>query len=135
MTVEPPTYLASLQSNIRQRPVGWEGATRDGTLTQEQRAQIEAVGRTASAEQRNQTVKNDLKTYSLLFAGASGKKSVIESAAHNAGVLPYILVLLSDLLNGKCGLHSWIWSFLCDALLHETKFLVFASLTLTRRAS
>lgn len=103
MTVEPPTYLASLQSNIRQRPIPWGGATRDGTLTEEQQKQIEAVGKSTKLEQRAQAVQNDLNGYSSLFVGAEGKRSVVEAAASkNPTILQYILVLLSDLVNGKC---------------------------------
>jgi len=100
MTVEPPTYLASLQSNIRQRPIPWGGATRDGTLTEEQQKQIEAVGKSTKLEQRAQAVQNDLNGYSSLFVGAEGKRSVVEAAASkNPTILQYILVLLSDLVN------------------------------------
>ncbi|KAG5766932.1 hypothetical protein H9Q71_014529, partial [Fusarium xylarioides] len=38
MSLDPPTYLASLQSNNRQRPIPWDGAVRAGTLTEEQYA-------------------------------------------------------------------------------------------------
>lgn len=115
MTVEPPTYLASLQSNIRQRPIPWGGATRDGTLTEEQQKQIEAVGRSTKAEQRKQAVQYDLNGYSSLFVGASGKKSVVEGAANTPNILQYILVLLSDLVNGKCKKSTGHWSFLRNA--------------------
>lgn len=102
MSLDPPTYLASLQSNIRQRPIPWDGAVRAGTLTEEQYNKIRAVDKAKKLEQRKETVQGDLDGYRLLFVGASGKPSVIESASQNPNVIQYILVLLSDLLEGKC---------------------------------
>ena len=101
MSLHPPTYLASLQSNIRQRPIPWDGAVRAGTLTEEQYSKIRAVDKAKKPEQRRDIVHGDLDGYRLLFVGASGKPSVIESAGQHANVIQYILVLLSDLLDGK----------------------------------
>jgi V-type H+-transporting ATPase subunit H len=97
MLLDPPTYLASLQSNIRQRPIPWDGAVRAGTLTEEQLARIRAVDK-VKRDVRKQTVEADLGGYRTLFVGEPGKKSVLESAAKRQDVVQYILVLLSDLL-------------------------------------
>lgn len=98
MSLDPPTYLASLQSNIRQRPIPWDGAVRAGTLTEEQLAKIRAVDK-AKKDVRKQTVEADLDGYRLLFVGGPGNKSVLELAAKRQDVVQYILVLLSDLLD------------------------------------
>lgn len=100
MSLDPPTYLASLQGNIRQRPIPWDGAVRAGTLTDEQYTKIRAIDKTKKAEQRKETVEADLDGYRMLFVGVPGKPSVVESAAQHANVIQYILVLLSDLLEG-----------------------------------
>jgi V-type H+-transporting ATPase subunit H len=102
MSLDPPTYLASLQSNIRQRPIPWDGAVRAGTLTEEQLGKIRAVDK-VKKETRKQTVESDLDGYRILFAGdGAGKKSVLELAAKRQDVVQYILVLLSDLLDSMC---------------------------------
>ncbi|KAK1757637.1 V-type proton ATPase subunit H [Echria macrotheca] len=98
MSLDPPTYLASLQSNIRQRPIPWDGAVRTGTLTEEQLAQIRAVDK-VKKDARKHTVEADLDGYCTLFVGGPGKKSVLELAAKRQDVVQYILVLLSDLLD------------------------------------
>lgn len=100
MSLDPPTYLASLQSNIRQRPIPWDGAVRAGTLTEEQYAKIRAVDKAKKPEQRKEVVEGDVDGYRLLFVGGSGKPSVLETASKHANVVQYILVLLADLLDG-----------------------------------
>ncbi|KAL2257821.1 hypothetical protein VTK26DRAFT_9124 [Humicola hyalothermophila] len=97
MLLDPPPYLASLQSNIRQRPIPWDGAVRAGTLSEDQLARIRAVDK-VKRDVRKQTVEADLDGYRALFVGGNGKKSVLESAAKRHDVVQYILVLLSDLL-------------------------------------
>lgn len=101
MSLDPPTYLASLQSNIRQRPIPWDGAVRAGTLSEEQYAKIRAVDKVKKPEQSKEVVERDLDGYRQLFVGGSGKPSVVESTAKQTNVIQYVLVLLSDLLNGK----------------------------------
>jgi V-type H+-transporting ATPase subunit H len=100
MSLDPPTYLASLQSNIRQRPIPWDGAVRAGTLTEEQYAKIRAVDKAKKPEQRKEVVEGDIDGYRLLFVGVSGKPSVLETAGKHANVIQYILVLLADLVDG-----------------------------------
>lgn len=99
MSLEPPPYLSSLQNNIRQRPIPWEGAARVGTVTEAQLAQIRAVDKVRK-EQRKQVVEADLDGYRILFVGGNGQSSVLESASKRPEVLQYLLVLLSDLLDG-----------------------------------
>lgn len=102
MSLDPPTYLSSLQSNIRQRPIPWDGAVRAGTLTEEQLALIRAVDK-VKKDERKQIVEADLDGFRALFVGEPGKKkSVLELAAKRQDVVQYILVLLSDLLNSTC---------------------------------
>lgn len=97
MSLDPPTYLASLQNNIRQRPIPWDGAVRAGTLTDEQLAKIRAVER-VKKDARKQTVEADLDGYRVLFIGEQGRPSVLELAHKRTEVVQYILVLLNDLL-------------------------------------
>lgn len=102
MSLDPPTYLSSLQNNIRQRPVPWEGAVRAGTITDDQLSKIRAIDKVRK-EQRKQTIEGDLGTYTTLFLGGGGKPGVLESAANakRSDVVQYVLVLLGDLVEGK----------------------------------
>ncbi|KAI0478704.1 armadillo-type protein [Xylariaceae sp. FL0804] len=99
MSLDPPPYLASLQNNIRQRPIPWDGAARAGTITEGQLAKIRAVDKVRK-EQRKQVVEGDLDGYRILFVGEPGTPGVLESASRRSDVVQYILVLLSDLLDG-----------------------------------
>ncbi|KAL7628128.1 H(+)-transporting V1 sector ATPase subunit H [Parahypoxylon ruwenzoriense] len=97
MSLDPPPYLGSLQNNIRQRPIPWDGAARAGTITEGQLARIRAVDK-VKREQRRQVVEGHLDTYRILFVGEPGIPGVLESASKRSDVVQYILVLLSDLL-------------------------------------
>ncbi|CAJ2513334.1 Uu.00g014530.m01.CDS01 [Anthostomella pinea] len=99
MSLDPPPYLGSLRNNIRQRPIPWDGAVRAGTITEAQLAKIRAVDKVRQ-EQRKQTVERDLDGYRVLFVGEPGTPGVLESASRRSDVVQYILVLLSDLLEG-----------------------------------
>ncbi|KAI1304759.1 armadillo-type protein [Xylaria venustula] len=99
MSLDPPPYLGSLQNNIRQRPIPWDGAARAGTITESQLAKIRAVDKVRK-EQRKQVVESDLDGYRILFVGEPGTPGVLESASRRSDVVQYILVLLSDLLQG-----------------------------------
>lgn len=99
MSLDPPTYLSSLQNNIRARPIPWDGAVRAGTISDNQLSKIRAVDKVRK-EQRKQTIEADLNGYRTLFAGGEGQPSVLESAAKRADVVQYILVLLGDLIDG-----------------------------------
>lgn len=99
MSLDPPTYLSSLQNNIRARPIPWEGAVRAGTITDSDLKTIKAVDKVRK-EQRKQTVENDIESYQSLILGGDKGKSVLESASKRADVIQYMLVLTGDLING-----------------------------------
>merc|ERR1712093_789081 len=99
MSLDPPPYLASLQNNIRSRPIPWDGCSRAGTISDDQLSKIRAVDKVRK-EQRKEVVERDLDGYRTLFVGGNGKPSVLESAVKRGDVVQYILVLLGDLLDG-----------------------------------
>lgn len=99
MSLDPPTYLSSLQNNIRARPIPWEGAVRAGTITDNDLRTIKAVDKVRK-EQRKQTVESDIEAYQSLILGGSKGKSVLESASKRPDVIQYMLVLTGDLING-----------------------------------
>ncbi|KAI4097284.1 MAG: hypothetical protein LQ344_000383 [Seirophora lacunosa] len=105
MSLDPPTYLNSLQNNIRARPIPWEGAVRAGTITENDLKRIKAVDKVRK-EQRRQTVESDQDAYRSLLLGGDQGKSVLESAAKRADVVQYMLVLASDLINDTPSLAS-----------------------------
>ena len=113
MSLEPPTYLSSLQNNIRARPIPWEGAVRAGNITEDHLKKIKAVDKVRK-EQRRQTIDGDLQGYVGLLAGGGDGKSVLDSASKRTDIVQYILVLAVDLINGMlCGyglrlLNGWI---------------------------
>lgn len=100
MSLEPPTYLSSLQNNIRARPIPWEGAVRAGNITDDHLRKIKAVDK-VRREQRQQTVEADVKGYTALLAGAPDAKSVLELAFKRTDIVQYILVLSADLISGE----------------------------------
>ncbi|KAI9738995.1 MAG: H(+)-transporting V1 sector ATPase subunit H [Claussenomyces sp. TS43310] len=91
MSLDPPTYLSSLQNNIRARPIPWDGAVRAGTISQDQLNKIRAVDKVRK-DQRKQTVEADLSAYCSLFAGGDGASSIFESAARKAELVQYIVL-------------------------------------------
>ena len=99
MSLDPPTYLNSLQNNIRTRPIPWEGAVRAGTITDNDLKRIKAVDKVRK-EQRKQTVESETDNYRSLLLGSDKDKSVFESAAKRIDVIQYVLVLTGDLING-----------------------------------
>lgn len=99
-SLEPPTYLSSLQNNIRARPIPWDGAVRAGNITDDHLKKIKAVDKVRK-EQRRQTIDGDIPGYVSLLAGGSSGKSVLESAAKRSDIVQYILVLAADLINGN----------------------------------
>lgn len=101
MSLEPPTYLSSLQNNIRARPIPWEGAVRAGNITDDHLKKIKAVDKVRK-DQRRQTVEGDLAGYTDLLAGGAQGKSVLDSASRRTDIVQYILVLASDLIQGTC---------------------------------
>ncbi|EEH45783.1 H(+)-transporting V1 sector ATPase subunit H [Paracoccidioides brasiliensis Pb18] len=105
MSLDLPTYLSSLQSNIRARPIPWEGAVRAGNITEDQLKRIKAVDK-VRREPRQKTVQNDLKAYTTLLVGGSGGKSILEAASRRTDIVQYILVLAADLINDVPALAS-----------------------------
>ncbi|CAN8098625.1 unnamed protein product [Discula destructiva] len=109
MSLDPPTYLASLQNNIRQRPIPWDGQVRAGTLTEDQLAKIKAVER-AKKDARKDIVEADLDGYRILFVNHDGTASVLELATNrHTDVVQYMLVLLKDLLDAVPSLSKAIF--------------------------
>ncbi|KAL2832179.1 armadillo-type protein [Aspergillus cavernicola] len=105
VSLEPPTYLSSLQNNIRARPIPWDGAVRAGNITDDHLKKIKAVDKVRK-EQRRQTIDADISGYVSLLAGGSSGKSVLESAARRSDIVQYILVLAADLINDAPSLSS-----------------------------
>lgn len=99
MSLDPPAYILSLQSNIRARPISWEGAVRAKTITDEDLKKIKAVDKVRK-EQRRSTIEGDVKTYTQLLLGGGDVKSIFESAAKRTDILQYMLVLAGDLVDG-----------------------------------
>ena len=99
MSLDPPTYISSLQNNIRARPISWEGAVRAKTITEEDLKKIKAIDKVRK-EQRKQTIEGDVKTYTQLLLGGGDVKSIFESAAKRTDILQYRLVLAGDLVDG-----------------------------------
>ncbi|CAG7967245.1 unnamed protein product [Penicillium salamii] len=97
MSLEPPTYLGSLQNNIRARPIPWEGAVRAGNITDDHLKKIKAVDKVRK-DQRRQTIEADLAGYTDLLAGGAQGKSVLDLASRRTDIVQYILVLASDLI-------------------------------------
>ncbi|KAI1997119.1 H(+)-transporting V1 sector ATPase subunit H [Ophidiomyces ophidiicola] len=105
MSLDSPTYLTSLQNNIRARPIPWDGAVRAGNITDEQLKRIRAVDKVRK-EQRQKTVEADLAAYTTLLAGGSSGKSILESASRRTDIIQYILVLAADLINDVASLKT-----------------------------
>jgi hypothetical protein len=101
MSLEPPSYLATLQNNVRQRPIPWDGAVRAGVVTDAQLAKIRAIDRAKNKESKKSAIEKDVDSYTELFVGETGKPSALESAAKQPNMLQYLLVLLDDLVNCK----------------------------------
>ena len=97
--MDQPTYLNSLQNNIRARPIPWEGAVRAGNITEDQLRRIKAVDKVRK-EQRQKTIEKDLNSYAGLLCGTVEGKSILESAARRTDIVQYILVLAGDLVKG-----------------------------------
>ena len=100
MSLDSPTYLNSLQNNIRARPIPWEGAVRAGTITDSDLRRIKAVDKVRK-EHRKQTVEAAFPDYVSLLLGSQNEKSVLEAASKRQDVVQYMLVLAGDLLAGR----------------------------------
>ncbi|PHH53280.1 V-type proton ATPase subunit H [Ceratocystis fimbriata CBS 114723] len=98
MLIDPSAYLATLQNNIRQRPIAWDGAVRASSITDAQLGKIRALSSTQKPEDRRKTIENDMNGFAELFLGAPGKPSSLESAAKHANIIQHLLVLFGDIL-------------------------------------
>lgn len=98
MSLNPPAFLNSLQTNIRARPIPWDGAVRAGNLTENQLKTIKSVDKVRK-EQRKQTIEKDVNAYSTLLVGGKDGESVFDKASKRADIQQYMLVLAADLIN------------------------------------
>jgi V-type H+-transporting ATPase subunit H len=99
MSLEPPSYLATLQNNVRQRPIPWDGAVRSGLVSDAQLAKIRAIDRAKNKEAKTTAIESDIESYTELFVGEAGKPSAVESAAKQPNMLQYLVVLLDDMVS------------------------------------
>ena len=99
MSLEPPQYIQSLQNNIRARPISWEGAVRAKTITEGDLKRIKSIDKVRK-EQRRQTLEADLSGFRTLFLGEGDAKSIFEAAAKRQDIIQYLLVLITDLIEG-----------------------------------
>lgn len=100
MSLDPPAYIVSLQNNIRARPLPWEGAVRAKTITETDLKQIKSIDKVRQ-EQRRQTIENDVNAFVKLFFGAGESQSIFTAAAKREDIIQYLLVLISDILDGE----------------------------------
>jgi V-type H+-transporting ATPase subunit H len=100
MSLDPPTYIVSLQNNIRARPISWEGAVRARTITEEDLKKVKSVDKVRK-EQRKQTIEADPESYQALLLGADGAPSIFQAAFKRQDIIQYLLVLVGDIVDGK----------------------------------
>lgn len=98
-SLDPPTYLTSIQNNIRARPISWEGAVRAKTITDADLKKIKSIDKVRK-EQRKQTIESDVDSYVTLLLGGNGSPSIFEAAAKRQDIIHYMLVLLGDMVDG-----------------------------------
>ena len=99
-SLDPPTYLTSIQNNIRARPISWEGAVRAKTITDEDLKKIKSIDKVRK-EQRKQTIESDVGSFVTLLVGGNGSQSIFEAAAKRQDIIHYMLVLLGDMIDGR----------------------------------
>ncbi|KAF1924477.1 vacuolar ATP synthase subunit H [Didymella exigua CBS 183.55] len=97
-SLDPPTYLTSIQNNIRARPISWEGAVRAKTITDEDLKKIKSIDKVRK-EQRKQTIEGDVGSFVTLLLGGEGSESIFEAAAKRQDIIHYMLVLLGDIID------------------------------------
>jgi V-type H+-transporting ATPase subunit H len=93
------SFLASIQNNIRGRPISWEGAVRAKTITDADLKQIKSIDKVRK-EQRKQTIESDVDSFVTLLLGGNGSQSIFEAAAKRQDIIHYMLVLLADMIDG-----------------------------------
>jgi V-type H+-transporting ATPase subunit H len=99
MSTEAQSFLASIQNNIRGRPISWEGAVRAKTITDADLKKIKSIDKVRK-EQRKQTIESDVDSFVTLLLGGNGSQSIFEAAAKRQDIIHYMLVLLGDMIEG-----------------------------------
>jgi V-type H+-transporting ATPase subunit H len=99
MSTEAQSFLASIQNNIRGRPISWEGAVRAKTITDADLKKIKSIDKVRK-EQRKQTIEGDVDSFVTLLLGGNGAQSIFETAAKRQDIIHYMLVLLGDMIEG-----------------------------------
>jgi V-type H+-transporting ATPase subunit H len=99
MALDPQGYVASLQNNIRSRPIPWEGAVRAKTITEDANKRIKAIDKVRK-EQRKQVLDSDPASYVSLFIGGQNEQNVFQAVAKRQDILLYLLVLFEDSIQG-----------------------------------
>jgi hypothetical protein len=99
MSTEAQSFLASIQNNIRGRPISWEGAVRAKTITDADLKKIKSIDKVRK-EQRKQTIEGDVDSFVTLLLGGNGAQSIFEAAAKRQDIIHYMLVLLGDMIDG-----------------------------------
>ena len=98
-------------SNIRARPIGWDGYHRAHIITTEEVGRIKAIDK-VPLERRIEIVKKDPEAYAKLFLGDGTEGSGIlgRTAGSKGGtdtsIIQYILVLMGDLLESTLELYT-----------------------------
>jgi len=98
MFLSPPDYLVTLQSNVRARPISWEGAVRAKTLDENDLKKIRSIDKVRK-EQRKQAIEGDVQSYTGLLLGSGENRSIFESALKRTDIVQYMLVLTGDLID------------------------------------
>lgn len=103
MSLDPPTYILSLQNNIRARPISWEGAVRAKTITDTDLKKIKSIDKVRK-EQRKQTIESDTDSFVALLLGGDDAQDIFQAAAKGKrqDIIQYMLVLTGDLIDGVC---------------------------------
>jgi V-type H+-transporting ATPase subunit H len=99
MATDAQSFLASIQNNIRGRPISWEGAVRAKTITDADLKKIKSIDKVRK-EQRKQTIESDVDSFVTLLLGGNGSQSIFEAAAKRQDIIHYMLVLLADMIEG-----------------------------------
>lgn len=103
MSLDPPAYITSLQNNIRNRPISWEGAVRAKTITETDLLQVKSIDKVRK-EQRRQVVEENVDEIVKLLLGDgedNGAPGIFKAAAKRPDIIQYMLVLTGDLIDGE----------------------------------
>jgi len=100
MSLDPPTYILSLQNNIRARPISWEGAVRAKTITDADLKKIKSIDKVRK-EQRKQAIEGDVDSFTTLLLGGEDSPSIFDAAPKRPDIAQYMLVLAGDLIDGR----------------------------------